>query len=90
MKTEQISWKISSKDAELVGKIADRAQPEDRQGFVMDMMATHANGNPMDFEKLLSADDFNFNHDVYGIERHLDRETGKLRNCFSPRCSARS
>jgi hypothetical protein len=51
----------------------------------MDLVVTHANGNPMDFERLAEADDFNFAHDVFGIYRHLDRETGKLGDCFLPR-----
>ena len=39
----------------------------------------------MDFEALLNADDFNFAHDIVGIRNHLDRETGRLGNCFLPR-----
>lgn len=56
---------------------------------VMDIEAAHCNGNPLDLSALLTADDFNFAHDVFGIRRHLDRETGKLMDCFSPRYSAR-
>lgn len=54
----------------------------------MDLIATH-NSNPLDLERLLAADDFNFIHDVYGIARHIDRETGELGGCFSPRFSRR-
>lgn len=53
----------------------------------MDLVATHANGCPMDFAKLEAADDFNLLHDVIGIERHLDRETGQLGDFFRPRCA---
>jgi hypothetical protein len=53
----------------------------------MDFIATHANGNALDFAKLNSFDAANFAHDACGIARHLDRESGKLRDCFSPRCS---
>lgn len=52
----------------------------------MDILATHLNGCPLDFQKLIDADDFNFIHDVFGIQRHLNRKTGKLKNCFLPRC----
>lgn len=55
----------------------------------MDLLATHANGCPMDFVKLEAADDFNLLHDVSGIDRHLNRGTGKLENCFLPRCAAK-
>lgn len=60
-----------------------------RMDITMDLTACHANGNPLDLQKLLDADDFNFIHDVFGIRDHLDRDTGQLRDFFSPRCSAR-
>lgn len=34
----------------------------------------------------LAADDFNFWHDINGIQRNLDRQTGRLQNRFLPRC----
>jgi hypothetical protein len=42
---------------------------------------------PLDFKALLGFDDANFGHDVFGIRRHLNRETLKLENCFVPRCA---
>ncbi len=53
----------------------------------MDITACHANGCPLDLQKLLAADDFNFTHDVFGISRHLNRKTGQLEDCFVPRCA---
>jgi hypothetical protein len=61
----------------------------DKMSAQMDLVATHANGNPIDFERLLAADDFNFAHDVLGIYRHINRETGKLDDFFVPRFSRR-
>lgn len=61
--------------------------PFDRVSAVMDLKAAHANGCPLDFERLASADDFTLVHDVSGIYRHMDRETGQLMNCFRPRCA---
>lgn len=29
------------------------------------------------------------NHDIAGIMRHIDRNTGKLTRCFMPRCASR-
>lgn len=55
----------------------------------MDIEAAHCNGNPLRLADLLEADDFNFAHDVFGIRRHIDRETGKLGDCFSPRYTER-
>lgn len=53
----------------------------------MDITACHANGCVLKLTELYGADDFNFGHDVFGIRRHLNRETGKLENYFSPRFS---
>lgn len=53
----------------------------------MDLEATNCNGCPLNFQKLLDFPDFDFNHDIAGIRRHIDRSTGRLGDCFSPRCS---
>lgn len=84
----------------LIGRIAARAMVDlaaarhhdkfTKQDIHMDVTATHANGNPLDLRRLLAADDFNFAHDILGIRRHLDRSTGGLLNCFSPRFSKRT
>lgn len=77
----------------LIQRIVDRVYkemadyPDDRLTLTMDLEATHSNGCPMDFVKLLSAPSFDFFHDVAGIRRHIDRETGKLLDCFLPRCA---
>jgi len=54
----------------------------------MDIAATHLNGNPLNLQGLLKADDFNFALDIAGIGQHINRETGELENCFLPRFSA--
>ena len=80
-------------EEDAVNQIADRAQElglvvTDRLSFTMDLSATHSNGCPLDFNKLLNAPDFDFAHDVCGIQRHMDRQTGQLTDCFLPRCAA--
>lgn len=55
----------------------------------MNLSACHASGNPLRLSDLLQADDFNFAHDIFGIDRHINRATGKLENFFSPRFLAR-
>jgi len=84
-----------SENLSIVAKIADRAgsgiimASGGRIAFMMDMLAADGvNGNdPIDFQALLAADDFNFMHDVCGITKHLDRDTGKLVDHFRPRFS---
>lgn len=93
----QVSFKVAPHEATLIRKIVRRGlslaeaagAPRDKLEMSMDITACHANGNPLDLVKLAAADDFNLAHDVFGIERHLDRNTGKLTNFFSPRCSKR-
>ena len=60
----------------------------DRMETEMDLSAVHANGCPLDFDKLAGFDDFNLMHDITGIYINLNRETGELGNLFSPRCAA--
>ncbi len=88
-----IVWKCTDKEMDVITKIADRASKMVAKtgrlyktiGAVMDIAATHLNGCPLNLEGLLVADDFNFAHDVLGIREHLDRRTGKLKDCFVPR-----
>lgn len=58
-----------------------------RINLVMDLTAADGvNGNaPLDWDRLLAADDFNFMHDLSGISRHIDRRTGRLGGHFCPR-----
>ena len=90
----EVSFKTSCEEIALIGKIADRADAlglltgwYDRMTLVMDLSACHANGCPLDFDHLASADDFNLMHDVTGIANHIDRETGALSGHFLPRFS---
>ena len=80
---------LSGKDADRAKKVAEKHGDPMNQGHVMmDLSATIAQGVPLRLKELLAADDFNFIHDVWGIQRHLNRETGKLENHFWPRFAA--
>lgn len=88
-----INWEIGTEEMEIIGEIADRAAKlarkhrvsYDRMTAIMDLTAAHANGCPLRLRDLLAADDGNFAHDIFGIRRHIDRNTGKLGGCFLPR-----
>lgn len=41
----------------------------------------------IDVNQLYNADDFNFCHDIIGIQNNINRTTGKFENCFIPRYS---
>lgn len=61
--------------------------PRDRFYMEMDLAAAHGrNGNdPLDLKAMSEADDFNLAHDVFGIERHMNRDTGRIEGFFLPR-----
>lgn len=90
-----ISFATTLEDAKLIGQIVRRAEhlaidakiSFDRMSMNMDLTACHANGNPLKLQLLLEADNFNFSHDVFGISNHINRKTGLLEDCFSPRFS---
>jgi hypothetical protein len=90
-----ISWKVSKHDDAIIRDIVARGWALDwlrasyasKADMHMDIVACHANGTPLKLQKLRDFDDFNFAHDMSGICRHLDRDTGKLGGCFVPRAS---
>jgi hypothetical protein len=90
------NFDATKEDAELIRRIVDRfiflakmVDSETRLELEMDITAAHRNGCPLDLERMLGFDDFSLAHDVSGIHRYIDRNTGRLTNCFCPR-SARS
>lgn len=92
----QIKFDASKFEMEIIIKIAQRAVAMAKkygstdyrmQDALMDIEACHCNGNALELDRLLAADDLNFSHDVFGIRRHLNRRTGELENYFVPRCS---
>ena len=88
MKPEMINWDVTPKECLTIRKIEERAA---RLGLrptsvAMDITAVHANDAPLKLTKLLKSSDFDFAHDICGINLHLDRKTGKLQNLFIPRC----
>jgi len=91
-----IKWdEITPDERGLIVKIVDRAIKEvyepvgvkvDRLGLNMDITAAHIS-NPLKLEELLTTDIGNFGHDVTGIVRYINRDTGELEECFCPRYS---
>jgi hypothetical protein len=89
----RISFNVVGEDQDTIRAIAKRAMAMAKAHRItypfldclMDLQATHANGCPLKLQDLLAADDFNFAHDVFGIRRHINRQTGQLEDCFLPR-----
>lgn len=93
----QVEFTRDPQARRLISKIARRARQLDYkhnrrraatiQHHMMNVSACHASGNPLRLADLLAADDFNFAHDIFGIDRHINHENGRLDNCFVPRFS---
>ena len=94
-----MNWNACKHDYELASQIAKRALAlaEEVEGpmnlrkasdfqrtTMMDIVAVHVNGCPLQLEELLRAPRFDFAHDVFGIRRHINRQTGQLQDCFLP------
>jgi hypothetical protein len=91
-----IKWTKDKEELDLIGKLADRYielsqkhhfPTPDKTDLMMDIDATHSNGCPLKLKELLESKDFDFVHDISGIQANLNRKTGKLENCFDPRYS---
>lgn len=99
MTQHDVQFTHDKQDRALIQRIGDRALElglvDASAGYsmmdcLMDINAAHSNGCPLDLARLLAADDFNFIHDVAGIARHLDRNSGKLTGHFLPRFASKS
>lgn len=87
------SFKRTEAEQTIIIKVARRAQ---RLGLIandelihchMDLAATHANGCPLNFNKLLEFADFDFAHDINGMNHFLCQGTGQLTGQFRPKCA---
>ena len=83
--------KTTKDDVRLISVIAKRALElglaRPSIDLVMDLEAAHS-VNPLRLLDLSLASDADLMHDARGIVEHLDRETGEMRDCFSPRYAA--
>lgn len=87
-----IKWNATSEELVIINRIINRYLESmhilgnrSRMDLLMDITATHCNKCPLKLEELLNAEDFDFMHDLIGIQTNLDRSTGELQNCFVPR-----
>jgi hypothetical protein len=68
---------------DLIAQIAERAEKMnllmfDRLTLIMDLRAADKQFN-LRLEDFLKADDFNFAHDIVGIQQNMDREESVVR-----------
>ena len=81
-------------EREIIERIAKRAvalyrkygnTDVDELDIQMDLEACPCNGCPLRLADMEQADNFNFMHDISGINMHLNRNTGELSKRFLPR-----
>lgn len=76
-------------EMETISKIVERADKlnllcDDRISLMMDLDVSNKEFD-LRVNELLEADDFNFSHDICGIQNNIDRTTKTFINCFVPR-----
>ena len=81
------------REIEIISKITERADNlnllcDDRISLMMDLDVANKEFN-LRLSELLEADDFNFSHDICGIQNNIDRTTKTFINCFVPRFADR-
>ena len=89
-----IAWdklNVSQGETRTISAIAKRAVailPErlgSRMDLIMTLEAVHGGACRLNLSGLLAASDGDLLHDVVGMLRYLDRDTGELTGCFLPR-----
>lgn len=80
---------ITKEQIELIVLIAKRAEKMelmsfDRMSLIMDLQTAHEEFN-LRLQELLDADDYNFAHDIVGIQNNINRLERKMENIFVPR-----
>jgi hypothetical protein len=78
---------------EIVTRALDIANDADvkikKIDLILSISACHLVACPLDLYRLFVSDVENFTHDVFGIHRHLNRESLQMNDCFSPRFAKR-
>ena len=85
---KSVNFNTTKEEDKLIKLSVDRANklfPEDIDDCLslqMDLSATHCNGTPLDFNKLLAFNNSNSAHDIFGIMSHIDRNDGQIKHGF--------
>lgn len=79
----------TKEEIELVVEIAKRAENMGIVAFNRETLMKDLESASQEFDlrltQLLMADDFNFIHDIAGIQQNINRKTKKMENLFVPR-----
>ena len=86
---------VTREESKTIGLIVERAEiygiAPDPLNLRMDLEAVHSNGIPLNLRRLLDFPEFDFKHDICGIQNHIDRDSSSsgpiLKEYFLPRCA---
>jgi hypothetical protein len=84
-RTDELTARIIHQIARRGARILGYSTPNKFEEIERAVTLCHLNGCALRLGDLRDADDRDFAHDVAGIMRHLNRETGQLEECFTPR-----
>lgn len=84
---------VTKEQIQTIAKIAKRAEKmdllgHDRMTLMIDLRAVYLQMG-LRLDDLLQADDFNFSHDIVGIQNHMNRTSHKIEGGFLPRFADR-
>lgn len=82
------NWDVPEREQQLIDVIMRRAalESESRLHHEMSLIACHNHACELDLERMAGWHrPIDVIHDVFGIHRHLNKETLKLEGNFSPR-----
>lgn len=84
----KIKFETTDWETRIIDRIIQRAcvSKSEGRGLEMTLRACHCNGTPLELDKLLAAEPVDFWHDIHGLQKHINRDTGKLVG-FEPRCA---
>ena len=80
---------MTNKEYFLISDIAKKAAKKgllqfELMSLIIDLTIAHKQFN-LDLDRLLNAPDFDFAHDIVGIQNNINRETKVVENHFLPR-----
>jgi hypothetical protein len=95
-KRKYIRLTTSPEDYDLIHAIVERAVSlANRRGMSpsadileIALIACHMNGCPLNLESLLASPDEDLMKDVWGIQRNINIQTGRIVGDFVPQCAA--
>jgi hypothetical protein len=73
-------WLVAERYEKIAGINA-----EERITTLMDLEIVEQNFGPVDWDFVANMSAADFSHDLFGVKRHINRQTHQIEGCFVPR-----